>query len=361
MFFMLYPFHPLLFTDEAVAALGEPSRLSSDRGRTNANPASVDRLYAPDMPGAFQPSDHRIHRWLQDGTVRRGAEPVFVRYTVHAASRTLLAGTVGVIDLDETTPLPHEATTPSLVAARRADLERAGAMFEPILLVTRSGTGLSGDSARSLRSVQYEGETHRVVAIDPGGIERSFPPEANSLVIADGHHRVKAIVEHAESSNQRPFALVMIVDSVDSAPVVHPQHRVLAGAVPQRPESDRDIDICPYVFGDPVPRGAVGIVTNSDAWLAVPRFPSLVSAAVLESHVAPTLALSIAGVATREEDAVRELERGAAAAAIMGPMSIDQIVDEAEAGRILPHKATCFSPKLAVGLVGVLRGDRHAF
>ncbi|GMR01754.1 MAG: DUF1015 family protein [Acidimicrobiia bacterium] len=361
MFLMLYPFHPLLYSDEAVAAFGEPSRLSSDRDRTNGNPVSVDRLYAPDMPGAFQPSDHRIHRWLQDGTVRRGTEPVFVRYTVHASNQELLAGIVGVLDLDETTPLPHEATTPSLVAARRADLERAGAMFEPVLLVTRAGTGLSSDSTASLRSVQYEAETHSVVAIDPSGLERPFPPEASSLVIADGHHRVKAIVEHARSTNQRPLALVMIVDSVDAGPLVHPQHRVLAGTVPQRPESNSDIDIRPYVVRDPVPQGAVGIVTDSDAWLAVPRFPSLVSAAVLERHVAPALGLSIGGVATHEEDALRELERGAAAAAIMGPMSIDQIVDEAERGRILPHKATYFSPKLAVGLVGTLRGERDTF
>lgn len=353
---MLIPFHPVLYTEAVAARYGEPSRLSSDRSDLNATPVSVDHLYAPDTPGAFQPADDRARRWITEGTMCRHREPVLVRYVVEHPGAPALTGLVGLVDLTETTILPHEATTASEVAARLADLERAGALLEPIMLIVSPGAGPVLDEGSPLRTVDYDGETHRIQALKPEDVHWPDVGRPQPFVIADGHHRVQAIIQHARDTGDRPLGLVMVVETLSPGLRVEPQHRVLAGEVPQRPVTTERFSVLPFSPTDSVPSGAVGIVTAQDAWLMAPRFKAHISAVVLEEHVAPSLDLTIAGVATRQRDAVAEVSHGAAAAAIMGPITKDTVVAEARRGRLLPHKASCFSPKLAVGLVGALLG-----
>jgi uncharacterized protein (DUF1015 family) len=73
----------------------------------------------------------------------------------------------------------------------------------------------------------------------------------------------------------------------------------------------------------------------------------------LTDHLIEPLDLWVQGFATREADAYAELDSGACAVAIMGDLLMADIVATASAGIVLPEKTTCFSPKVAVGLVGV--------
>lgn len=335
---------------------GEPSRLSSDRGRSNGTPVSVDQLYAADTPGAFQPADDRVERWIAAGTMIRHRDAVLVRYVIERPNQTPLVGLVGVMNLAETTILPHEPTTPSEVAARMADIERAGALLEPIMVMAAPGFGPMFDDGSLLRVVTYGDETHSIYALKPEDVQWPGESHDRKFVIADGHHRVQAILQHADNSGNAPLGLMIAVDTRTQGMTVEPQHRVLAGLIPKRPATSDHFDVLPFSLADGVPRGAVGIITKFDAWLMSPTFDAGISAAVLTEYVAPLLGLAVSGVATRERDAVAEMAKGAAAAAIMGPITTDVVITEARGGRLLPHKATCFSPKVAVGLVGALLG-----
>jgi hypothetical protein len=79
-----------------------------------------------------------------------------------------------------------------------------------------------------------------------------------------------------------------------------------------------------------------------------------ISSATLTNHLIDPLSLWVQGFATREVDAYAELDSGACAVAIMGDLAMSDIVATASAGIVLPEKTTCFNPKVAVGLVGMV-------
>lgn len=86
---------------------------------------------------------------------------MYVRYEITRPGLRTLSGIVGLVALDATELLPHEATTTPLIDARRSDVERAGALLEPILLLTERGERLRAVSyrdANGIRSKLLRGE-----------------------------------------------------------------------------------------------------------------------------------------------------------------------------------------------------------
>jgi len=354
---MFHPFHPLVYTTEAIAEFGEPTRLSSDRVPGVRNPISVNALYAGYEEGSYLRGDHRCRAML-DRAVMVEEPLAFVEYLIERPDVPSLGGIVGILDLDGPLLHMHEAVMASAVAARSADIERAGAFLEPVVIAARNGARLSGaGTGRPLRTVAYGDELHTVAVVPPGydhGIDA-----VTDFVVVDGHHRIAAVRQHAKRNAVVPTILALVIDGASPGLFVVPQHRVLGGHGVDLSSVPDHVSVTPYDRGTAVPPGSVAIVGGAvSVLLSVPDVSpddprSAISSVTLTDHLIDPLDLWIQGFATREVDAYAELDSGACAVAIMGDLSMADIVATASAGIVLPEKTTCFSPKVAVGLVGV--------
>lgn len=356
---MLHPFDPLVYTPDAVRRYGEPTRLSSERSAGDDNPISVRVLYAAETPGSYRRGEHRC-RTLIDRNIMEERERGFVLYTIERAGRPDLTGLVGSLDLEGAVLYPHEGVMPSAVAARRADIERAGAFLEPVI-VASDLSDVTWPSPRALlRKVSYDDESHVVSSLSPDVVDVGNVIGRDGFIILDGHHRIAATRQHAEHAGTTALVLAMVVDHRSPGLFVGPQHRVLAGQVAPFDNLRGIAEVAPYRRGEPVVPGSVAIVGRDVSVVftigADGRAESeqRISALTLERELLGRLDMRVEGYATREVDAYAELDAGAGAVAIMGDLAIADIVDTARRGVVLPEKTTCFNPKVAVGLVGAL-------
>ncbi|MEN8238589.1 MAG: DUF1015 family protein [Actinomycetota bacterium] len=354
---MFHPFQALVYTDEAIAEFGEPTRLSSDRAPGVRNPISVNALHAGYEEGSYLRGEHRCRAML-DRSVMVENPSAFVDYRIERQGTDPLRGVVGILNLDRPTLHMHEAVMASAVAARSADIERAGAFLEPVVVATRNGSKLSAAEGLSeMRAVTYGDARHSVAAIPPD-YDHGLEAETEFVVI-DGHHRIAAARQHASLSGIEPSVLALVVDIASPGLFVVPQHRVIGGHGIDLGSLPSHVAVAPYERGDAVPPGSVALVGRGvSALLSVPGSPSedpvsRISSVTLTHHLIEPLDLWVQGFATREVDAYAEVDGGASAVAIMGDLSMADIVATASAGIVLPEKTTCFSPKVAVGLVGV--------
>lgn len=355
---MFHPLQPLVYTAEAIAEFGEPTRLSSDRAPGAPNPISVNALHAGYEEGSYLRGEHRARAML-DRTVMVENPLSFVDYQIERPGLPSLMGIVGILDLDTSKLHMHEAVMASAVAARSADIERAGAFLEPVVVASRRGARLPrAENLAEMRSVRYGDEIHTVAAIPPEhdhGLN-----EETEFVVIDGHHRIAAARQHASLNAIDPSILAFVVDVESPGLFVVPQHRVLGGRVPDLDALPDHLAVAPYERGETVSPGSVAIVGGGvSAVMSVPGTRdddplSRISSVTLTDRLVEPLDLWIQGFATREVDAYAELESGARAVAIMGDLQMADIVATASAGIVLPEKTTCFSPKVAVGLVGVI-------
>jgi hypothetical protein len=354
---MFHPFRPLVYTTAAIARFGEPTRLSSDRSPGVRNPISVNALHAGYEEGTYLRGEHRC-RALLDRSVMVEDRMSYVDYRIDRPGIDPLRGIVGILELDKSSLHMHEAVMPSAVAARSADIERAGAFLEPVVIAARGGALLADtDGLAEMRSVMYGDEVHTVAAASPGH-DHGLNAETEFVVI-DGHHRIAAASQHARLSGMDPLILAFVVDVASPGLFVVPQHRVLGGLVVDLDAIPDHVSATPYQRGDMVPPGSVAIVGQGVSVLLTVSNPrpgdlqARISSVMLADHLIEPLSLWVQGFATREVDAYAELDGGACAVAIMGDLAMSDIVATASAGIVLPEKTTCFNPKVAVGLVGV--------
>jgi uncharacterized protein (DUF1015 family) len=282
----------------------------------------------------------------------------YVDYRIERPGVESLRGIVGILELDKASLHMHEAVMPSAVAARSADIERAGAFLEPVVVAARGGARLpDADQLAEMRSALYGDEVHTVAAASP---DHDHGLSAGTdFVVIDGHHRIDAARQHARHNGMDPSILAFVVDVASSGLFVVPQHRVLGGRVVDLDAIPDHVSAAPYRRGDTVPPGSVALVGEAVSvllWVSKPRqedLQSSISSVTLADHLIEPLSLWVQGFATREADAYAELDSGACAVAIMGDLAMHDIVATASAGIVLPEKTTCFNPKVAVGLVGV--------
>jgi hypothetical protein len=355
---MLRPFSPLVYAADAVERFGEPTRHSSDRSPRDGNPISVRLLHAAESPGSYRRGEQRSRTFVARGVMVEH-EPGYVRYRIDRPGRPALVGLVGVLDVATATLHAHEGVMPSAVAARRADIERAGAHLEPIVVASIDPIDVNEDGGTDLRTVRYGEELHKITAVKPSATHAAIASRDPGFVVLDGHHRIAAALQHSELTGEPPWILTMVVDVATAGLFVEPQHRVLGGPPIDLETLSAVADTTPYERGERVPPGAVAVVSGTTSIVAVTKSSSRsgalarISSLTLHEDILPVLDLWVEGYATREADAYDELDAGARAVAIMGDLEIADVVDTARTGVVLPEKTTCFNPKVAVGLVGV--------
>jgi uncharacterized protein (DUF1015 family) len=388
----LRPFRGLRYNAEQVGDVGavtSPPYDVMDRPMIEEllqrHPRNVVRLILPrlvaDPMHTEDPDAHaarQLHRWTEQQVLVPDKEPALYVYE-YGTDVVRISGIIGALELRdpaELTILPHENVVPDIVADRLAMMSAAEANLEPILLVY-DGAGQTGDILAAARStaplvdVVSDGTRHRLWSIkDSAEIERVQqligPHQA---LIADGHHRYATYLElrglHrsvADAAGPWDCGLALLIDSSQ-----YPLH---LGAI-HRTLSDVSLDSLfeppGYALGAHRPSGADAaalctqtrrlVLTDGVAartlTSSVPAIDAVTDAELLHSQVLPAWNVSDNHLSYHHtaEQAVRAAQLDGGVAVLVHPPRLEQVMQSARAGTMLPRKSTSFGPKPRSGVV----------
>lgn len=372
----------------------EPTSLAAHR---TAGPYTVLQLITADRGGGFGPARETLARWLRTGVLLRDARPAIHLYEQHEVRRGVPAvqrGVLAAVAVADPGVLEHEQVDPERVAARAARLQAVPVDLTPVVALHLGGApGLApvvhGAHARP-PDVDFEDEagvTHRLWRLgEPTAVAAvAAAYHGVRVVLADGHHRWAAARAHAAAHPGDPEAargLAWLVDAADGGPEVRAIHRVVASLpAGAREQVERDFHVAPVAvtaLEGALARAdgfALGLVAGAgpaaapavEAWLLRPRdldalrgrLPadtdpavSGLDVAVLDGVVLPALVTGPVTYTPQAEAAAAAVRAGQAAAAfLLRPATVAQVMAVAEAGGRVPPKSTWFRPKPRAGLL----------
>jgi hypothetical protein len=327
---MLFPFHGyLLGSTDATAGATAAARARRIRDGARRYP-----------PGPV------MERAVARGALRFSSTPHLYRYRIiDQARRREVTGLVGEIPVAHL--IPHERTRRSLVEP--APLVE----IRPILVVTRAPLPRTRVFGR--RAVVVEGvRRHEAAAVR--GREPAF--EGSALVIADGHHRSRAV---RDSRGDDARILAMVVGDSGRGLAVGTFHRRFR-AVGKLPVGAHSVfDVVSTQRRSAVSGALLWVQGTGERFVLTPRPEALdrvpkplrgSAAAVAAASLYPLMGVDEedAEYMATVESAVRNLGP-ADAALLMPPVSMETVLAAAEAGTPFPPKGTRFAPKPVRGLV----------
>ena len=356
-------------------SVGRPLRLMPFRGRRLApgrigDPAT-GRLFARPYRDVAQ----RLARWRSDGHLLEDPQAAVYVHEYTAAGLTV-RGLVGALDLahradtaQERAVVPHEGVHPDQVADLAHRMETWELNPAPILLAHRGPSevralvdaAVGGPSLHEY--VDRADQRHRVWAVpEPHRIDAINRALGRSrALIADGHHRFAAYLQmqqqHPGGVNDR--GLVMLVDQDDTPLFLGAIHRVLPGVT-----LDQLRAACPWSatvrsLGADAAVAALApdtiVATDGSGWATISLDLSgdRIAVEVLHEELLRTLDIPGRRVGYHHSvDQVLTRIKGVRGVAVLLPApEFDAVVRVAQAGRLLPEKATSFQPKPSVGVL----------
>lgn len=391
---------------EAVAAVdGEPlSFLNIDRPETQFS-ADVD-MYAPEV---YAKARELFDARRADGTFVTEPAPCFYLYelTMNERSQTGVVACCAIDDYLENVIKKHENTLEKKELDRIRHIDALDAQTGPIFLTYRDSDAIDILVAAVKKTAPLydfageDGVTHRVWRMAAASEETACSQAYAGLVaafakvpcayIADGHHRAASAVKVGLARREANpgydgteefnyFMSVLFPASQLSILAYNRVVRDLNGLT-----KDEFLDALAGENGpfeiihkqesqlEPIDKGAVGMYLDRE-WYGLgvkPEFESSdpvegLDVSILQEKVlAPILGIGDPRTDERIEfvggiRGLRELERkvnridargdGLAVAFAMFPTSIDELLNVADAGRLMPPKSTWFEPKLRSGL-----------
>ena len=391
---------------EAVAAVdGEPlSFLNIDRPETQFS-ADVD-MYAPEV---YAKARELFDARRADGTFVTEPAPCFYLYelTMNGRSQTGVVACCAIDDYLENVIKKHENTLEKKELDRIRHIDALDAQTGPIFLTYRDSDAIDILVAAVKKTAPLydfageDGVTHRVWRMAAASEETACSQAYAGLVaafakvpcayIADGHHRAASAVKVGLARREANpgydgteefnyFMSVLFPASQLSILAYNRVVRDLNGLT-----KDEFLDALAGENGpfeiihkqesqlEPIDKGAVGMYLDRE-WYGLgvkPEFESSdpvegLDVSILQEKVlAPILGIGDPRTDGRIEfvggiRGLRELERkvnridargdGLAVAFAMFPTSIDELLNVADAGRLMPPKSTWFEPKLRSGL-----------
>ena len=391
---------------EAVAAVdGEPlSFLNIDRPETQFS-ADVD-MYAPEV---YAKARELFDARRADGTFVTEPAPCFYLYelTMNERSQTGVVACCAIDDYLENVIKKHENTLEKKEHDRIRHIDALDAQTGPIFLTYRDSDAIDilvaavKKTAPLYDFVGEDGVTHRVWRMAAASEETACSQAYAGLVaafakvpcayIADGHHRAASAVKVGLARREANpgydgteefnyFMSVLFPASQLSILAYNRVVRDLNGLTKDEFLNALAGENGPFEIIhkqesqlEPIDKGAVGMYLDRE-WYGLgvkPEFESSdpvegLDVSILQEKVlAPILGIGDPRTDGRIEfvggiSGLRELERkvnridahgdGPAVAFAMFPMSIDELLDVADAGRLMPPKSTWFEPKLRSGL-----------
>lgn len=361
---------------------------SRDRAQLVASdPHNIVRIDLPDEvdgPDRYDRAAATLSEWIAQGILLQEAEEAFYIYRMDYRDDTgtpvHTMGVLGALALSEPEEgqiLPHEYTTPK-AKTDRLDLLRATRTNLSAIWGLSLSTGLTehcrstGDPAE--RWLDPDGVTHSLwVVTDTEVCARiSASVAASPIVIADGHHRFETSLTYRDerrAAGDNPagagFALVYVVELIDTELTVHPINRLLTGItaaafIEATGEYFMFSDagtVTPAIVADMASRGALVLVgAEGDGTFCIPRPEVFDEVDDLDSARLAKALEGIPGVDIRYQHGTTEildvLTRGEAdCGVLLRPATVAQIRTNAHEGRRMPPKTTFFHPKPRTGQV----------
>ena len=391
---------------EAVAAVdGEPlSFLNIDRPETQFS-ADVD-MYALEV---YAKARELFDARRADGTFVTEPAPCFYLYelTMNERSQTGVVACCAIDDYLENVIKKHENTLEKKELDRIRHIDALDAQTGPIFLTYRDSDAIDILVAAVKKTAPLydfageDGVTHRVWRMAAASEETACSQAYAGLVaafakvpcayIADGHHRAASAVKVGLARREANpgydgieefnyFMSVLFPASQLSILAYNRVVRDLNGLTKDEFLNALAGENGPFEIIhkqesqlEPIDKGAVGMYLDRE-WYGLgvkPEFESSdpvegLDVSILQEKVlAPILGIGDPRTDGRIEfvggiRGLRELERkvnridarggGPAVAFAMFPTSIDELLDVADAGRLMPPKSTWFEPKLRSGL-----------
>lgn len=391
---------------EAVAAVdGEPlSFLNIDRPETQFS-ADVD-MYAPEV---YAKARELFDARRADGTFVTEPAPCFYLYelTMNERSQTGVVACCAIDDYLENVIKKHENTLEKKELDRIRHIDALDVQTGPIFLTYRDSDAIDILVAAVKKTAPLydfageDGVTHRVWRMAAASEETACSQAYAGLVaafakvpcayIADGHHRAASAVKVGLARREANpgydgteefnyFMSVLFPASQLSILAYNRVVRDLNGLTKDEFLNALAGENGPFEIIhkqesqlEPIDKGAVGMYLDRE-WYGLgvkPEFESSdpvegLDVSILQEKVlAPILGIGDPRTDGRIEfvggiRGLRELERkvnridargdGLAVAFAMFPTSIDELLNVADAGRLMPPKSTWFEPKLRSGL-----------
>ena len=325
--------------------------------------------------------------FMDRGVLVREDRPCLYLYreTWQGAAQVGIVGCAQVADYQSGIIKRHEKTLAIKEADRIKHFDRVNAHTEPVFLTYRANQEIDEITARVtqeeplLKGETLDGTYHELwplSAADTALAARALE-SLDYFYIADGHHRSASAAKVGISRPKRPDA---------------PWNEFLVVAVP-----DHDLRCLPYNrlvldWGDTnlkqflADLAQVAVITDLDEfappensgafsmylggqWYACSFDPTVIAGKELpdsldvsllqENVLAPLLGINDPRTSERIEfvggirgdsELKAAVDAGAACAFYMYPTQIDQVLEVADAGKIMPPKSTWFEPKLGSGL-----------
>lgn len=355
------------------SSVGRPLRLMPFRGWRLTPGRIGDPAMARLFARPYRDVAERLARWRADGQLLEDPEPAVYVHEYTAAGLTV-RGLVGALDLahraqsfEDSAVVPHEGVHPDQVSELADRMETWELNPAPILLAHRGPVEVrdvvdSAVAAPPLREyVDRADQRHRVWALpDADHLDAVNRALAGSrALIADGHHRFAAYLRMQQlrpgGANDR--GLVMLVDQADTPLFLGAIHRVLhgvsltdlRGACPAATtyasvdahKALSALDPHTLVATDGVGWATISLDLTSDRTAVEVLHDDLLST--------PELGGRRVGFHHSVEDALSRVKTMRGVAVLMPAPEFDVVVRVAQAGRLLPEKATSFQPKPSVG------------
>ena len=337
-----------------------------------------------------------MNQWITDGTLVQDASPRYYIYDQSFSApdgkhytRRALIGLVKLEPFENRVVLPHERTHAGPKIDRLNLMRQCHANLSPIFVLYADA---DGDIERIMESFTDEhrpevdceerfGSTHRLWCLDDA--ERNTEIQTlfsqRPLLIADGHHRYETALAFQEEMVHTGiqgygYMMVNLVRMESPGLAVLAIHRLLdhlspdsiTHAITKLPEvfDVHELDTQTTLMAQlEARRGkspAVGLYTADDKYrLLTPRSTEpgqldvvLVQETLIkEMFQVETLADHISYTAY-VDDAVAHVKGGTGRVALlMNPTPVEQVLEVAMAGSIMPQKSTYFYPKMATGFV----------
>jgi uncharacterized protein (DUF1015 family) len=390
--------------EEKVAALPYDVMTSAEaREMVKGNPYSflhIDRaeIDLPEDAGMYDPAVYakareNLDRMTASGVFIEDDSPRYYIYhlTMNGRTQTGLVGCPSIDDYLSGAIKRHELTLPDKDADRIRHVDTLNANTGPIFLTCRPHEGLSEVLARRMTEDEPlydftadDGVGHTIWNLDGAeSVMTDIFAEIPSLYIADGHHRCASAIrvgemrreENPDYTGDEEFNCFLSVIFTSDQLRIMDYNRVVADLGGMSTDgflSALDEKFTVRACGDarPKPRAKhdMGLYVDG-AWYAMTARSSIIDdsgpvsrldVSILQDNVlAPLLGIEDPRMDKRIDfvggiRGLGELERRTRidmkAAFAMFPPTMDELMDVADAGLIMPPKSTWFEPKPRSGL-----------
>ncbi len=346
-------------------------------------------------PKVYDQAGKNLRRMVEAGVVRRDAKPAYYAYRVSANGRvqTGIAAAGSVAAYQENRIRRHELTRPDKEDDRVRQILAVDAHTGPVFVVHRHSDAIAAAIARAtaasptLEADAPDGSRHALWVIDApdavAALSAAFEA-ADTLYIADGHHRAAAGARAVEKRRGRAggadaianrFLVVSFPDDevriLDYNRVVRDlnglspdaflakvaeRFEVTPLATPAKPGAPRHFAM--YVAGK-----WYALAAREPVAEGTPPARRLDVSLLAERLLGPVLGIGdprtdpridFVGGARGLAELARRVDSGEMAVAFaLYPTQLSELFAVADAGEIMPPKSTWFEPKLVDGLISL--------